>query len=533
MATAGDSVAREAAAGLDGGAATVERHRALIVVNPVAGAGAADLVRQVLGSVFGAAGWEYRVYLTTGHDNFRELVRTAIEAGDDVVVACGGDGTIAEVGDALIGTPLSLGIVPIGTGNVLSQALGIPQVPALAAQLIVDPHHVCELDAMQVGDEHFLLQIGVGLDSLMIRNTDRPMKRRFGRLAYMITLARLLFGYQSRRYELIIDGRRRRVKALDVLVANVGILGIAELHWSPNIRPTDGELDVIVVNVQRFSDYVRFLWRLLMGLPRRGPSVTIYPVRDEVTIIPRRKLPVQADGEIIGRAPVTVRIEPHAIRVIVPVDCPIEQAADDVRAAVGREKAVRRQTRLRKWLGPVGVVDSSAALLVNALPHPPILNLLMEAIATVMQRGDGWLIWLAAALHAEHRSWRVAIDVAPALWLTDIAVEGVLKRIFRRPRPFIAKVLAPVVGRKPGSHSFPSGHAASAFAGAWLLSRRFPKATKGLFAFATLVAFSRMYLGVHYLSDVVVGAASGVAFAAGFRMVVRLGLGTAAKKLGR
>lgn len=515
------------------GQATTGEPWALIVLNPVSGAGSAEGVRRTIEAAFDAAGRPYQIYETTGQDRFRALVQNAVAAGAGVVVAGGGDGTVADVGDPLVGTSVPLGIIPLGTGNVLAQALGIPLDPVLAAQLIVGPHHICDLDAMRVGNRHFLLQIGVGLDSLMIRNTDRQAKRRFGRFAYIITLAKLLIGYQSKRYVLTIDGRRRRLKAWDILVANAGILGTADLHWSPNIKPTDGRLDVIVVNVQRFTDYLRVAWRILLGLKRRGPTVTIYPVRREVTISVNRNLPVQADGELIGRTPVTVAVVPHALGVIVPVECQVEKAGDEALATIGREKALHRQSRLRRWLGPIGVVDTSAALLVNALPHPPILNIFMEALATVMQRGDGWLIWLAAALNAEHRSWRAAIDVAPPLWLTDIAVEGVLKRIFRRPRPFRAKVLAPVIGRKPGSHSFPSGHAAAAFAGAWLLSRQFPPATKGLYAFATLVAFSRVYLGVHYLSDVVAGAISGIGFAAVFHLLTCVALGSIARKFER
>ncbi len=94
-----------------------------------------------------------------------------------------------------------------------------------------------------------------------------------------------------------------------------------------------------------------------------------------------------------------------------------------------------------------------------------------------------------------------------------------LKRAFARERPFAARVLAPVIGHRPGSHSFPSGHSAAGFAGAWLLSRHYPRWSPAFYLLALVVAFSRLYLGVHYLSDVVTGALAGTGLAVLFRAV--------------
>ena len=101
----------------------------------------------------------------------------------------------------------------------------------------------------------------------------------------------------------------------------------------------------------------------------------------------------------------------------------------------------------------------------------------------------------------------------PSLWITTAIIEVPVKRFFRRRRPFIDVVRAIVVGRRPGSFSFPSGHSAAAFAGATLLRRYYPRWTSLFYLLAVLVGFSRVYLGAHYPGDVAIGAVSGTVLA--------------------
>jgi undecaprenyl-diphosphatase len=101
-----------------------------------------------------------------------------------------------------------------------------------------------------------------------------------------------------------------------------------------------------------------------------------------------------------------------------------------------------------------------------------------------------------------------------------MTVEYPVKYYFRRRRPFIDVVQAIAVGRKPGTYSFPSGHSAAAFAGAWLLRRHFPKLTPLWFTIAGIVGFSRMYLGAHYPGDVVSGALVGTGIAEAARWML-------------
>ncbi len=174
-------------------------------------------------------------------------------------------------------------------------------------------------------------------------------------------------------------------------------------------------------------------------------------------------------------------------------------------------------------LKPLDAVDAGIYMQVNNMPHPRWLDSVMRRFSFVMTSGMGWLIPIGiAALRNPRRGRTIALDVLPSLWLATSTVEYPIKKFFRRKRPFISIVRAIVIGRKPGSYSFPSGHTASAFAGAILLARHFPRHRGLLYFVASLVGFSRIYLGAHYPGDVVSGGVAGAAFAKTFRRILCL-----------
>ena len=172
---------------------------------------------------------------------------------------------------------------------------------------------------MRVGPACYFTQIGVGIDALMIRDTPREHKRRFGRVAYLWTAATRLLGFQPRRFELVTDGRRRRARASQIVVANSGILGQPPFRWGPDIRPDDGRLDVCIVRARNLVDYLKLSWHVLNGQHRQSTNVRYFAANRGVTIATRRPLPVQGDGEIIGETPVEIAVVPRAVVVIVPV----------------------------------------------------------------------------------------------------------------------------------------------------------------------------------------------------------------------
>jgi undecaprenyl-diphosphatase len=206
-----------------------------------------------------------------------------------------------------------------------------------------------------------------------------------------------------------------------------------------------------------------------------------------------------------------------------PLDEGIHQAGGPA-AAEQRPDVERGRDLLRKELisrlKPLDAIDATLFIEVNHLPHPKLLDRLISSFSWFMTGGHAWILFIAAsALFDKHRAIR-ACRLLPALYLATYTVEIPIKRYFRRRRPFISIVRAIVVGRKPGSYSFPSGHSAAAFAGATLLQASYPRARSVLFAIALLVAFSRVYLGAHYPGDVVSGSLAGAGLAKAYRTLL-------------
>jgi undecaprenyl-diphosphatase len=174
-----------------------------------------------------------------------------------------------------------------------------------------------------------------------------------------------------------------------------------------------------------------------------------------------------------------------------------------------------------KRLKPVDALDANLFLLVNHLPHTRLLNKLFYSLTVVFNGGTFWYVTLAlSALRNPRRTGEFLRRIVLPLTITTALVEFPIKSYFRRRRPFITIIQAIVIGKKPGTWSFPSGHSASAFGGAWLLNRTFPRRWGLRYVLASLVAFSRIYLGDHYPGDVASGSLLGLLFAMLFRWLL-------------
>lgn len=186
-----------------------------------------------------------------------------------------------------------------------------------------------------------------------------------------------------------------------------------------------------------------------------------------------------------------------------------------------QQREYLRQAVLKR-LKPLDALDANLFLLVNHLPHTRLLNALFYGLTFIYQGGAAWYANLGIAALRHRRIIRNGMrEVALPLLISSALVELPIKTYFKRKRPFITIIQAIVIGKKPGTWSFPSGHAAAAFAGAWLLNYKFSRFWGLRYLVAGLVAFSRIYLGDHYPGDVASGSLLGMLFAMFFRWLLR------------
>jgi undecaprenyl-diphosphatase len=234
--------------------------------------------------------------------------------------------------------------------------------------------------------------------------------------------------------------------------------------------------------------------------PAEEPAAVLVTAAAEA-VAPTAEAPevLQAAQEVLSTGPAAVPLPPEGER--------------------GRE--LLRDAALRQ-MGPLQRLDARLFLAVNRLPHPRWLDTLANLVTVLTTSGGAYFFGVVVARYlGVPRSRRALIEMLPSVLGATWIVEYPVKAVFRRRRPFIDIVRALVVGKRPGSWSFPSGHTASAFACAWVLSRVWPRKAPLFYGLAATVGFSRVYVGAHYPGDVASGAVAGTVLAGLISFVVR------------
>ena len=285
--------------------------------------------------------------------NATGLARRAAECRAEMVVAVGGDGTVSEVAGGLVGTDVVMGVLPVGTTNVWALQVGIPVLDPFnpgarigkfvaglseqfngalpfdpvqnvlldAARVLVEGRTV-SVDVGEVAGRHFLLWAGIGLDAAVTQSISLQEKRAIGAWAFIIPALDKFRNFAGAEVRLTLDGRTVLVETPLVVISNIQLYG-AILPLGAKACVTDGLLDVCVFKGEGLLTFVHHALQVLSRRHLQDPEIEYYQCR-HLVVESARPLPVHADDEPFTETPVTVRVLPRSLRVIVPQSAPEE-----------------------------------------------------------------------------------------------------------------------------------------------------------------------------------------------------------------
>jgi YegS/Rv2252/BmrU family lipid kinase len=288
--------------------------RLALIVNPVAGGGRPARALPQVQAELRARGFDQRFEYTKSLGHARELALEAA-AGGEVAVAFGGDGLISAVAGALSDSDGVVGILPGGRGNDLCRVLGIPRGPVAACGVLASGV-VRPLDLGEADGRTFAGIASCGFDSVVNRIANETTVVR-GSPVYGLALLRALPGWQAAGFEISLDGGEvRRFTGYSVAAANSRQFG-GGMRLAPDASLTDGLLDVVIIEDMSKRRFLRLAPTVFSGRHLRYREVSVLRAR-EAHISATEPFTLYADGEAIASLPVTVRVLPAAVRMIVP-----------------------------------------------------------------------------------------------------------------------------------------------------------------------------------------------------------------------
>ena len=288
----------------------------LVIFNPAAGRRRTQLLWRVL-DVIAANGVRLEIAETRHAGHATALARAAALSGQRLVVAAGGDGTIAEIANGLSGSPCRLGVIPLGTANVLARELRLPFAPAAVAAALafgrtraVWPGLV--LARGGVAPLLFVQMIGAGFDAQVVHRLSGGLKRSLGRNAYVLQGLREVARYGFAPIRLSLDGRD--TEAGSVIVSKGQLYG-GGYTLAPGASPTEPGFSVALFDRRGPLSALMYGAALPLNLISRMPGLRLLRAHDISIVSP--DIPAQADGDPAGQAPLTVTDAPQPMQVVV------------------------------------------------------------------------------------------------------------------------------------------------------------------------------------------------------------------------
>ena len=310
-------------------------HRVALIHNPASGQNSTKhrmAIDKVL-AVLREAGVEAEALETFAPGSAGAQAEDAVRRGCDTILACGGDGTVHEVLQSLVGSSAVLGVVPLGTANALAANLGLQTSPAKAVRKLltatpvrVSVGRISYQDATgSTRSRYFTVAAGVGADALFLSRLDPGLKRRFGYLLYIVEAFRVWATHSFPLFEATFmdrDGIQPRVEEISELFAvRIRDFGGVLNHMVPGATLHNDGLRLVAFKTRSRMRYFRFLIAVVFGRQTFSQEIELL---DAVSVECRlrngssQRVFAEADGELLGDLPVRIEIVPQAVSLLIP-----------------------------------------------------------------------------------------------------------------------------------------------------------------------------------------------------------------------
>ncbi len=295
-------------------------HNAFLIYNPLAGKFSRESSRLLQRTIEAIEAQGHRVTAvpTRGPRTAGDIARECVAAGADLVIAAGGDGTINEVANGMVGTDVPMAILPGGTANVLSVELGVGTSLVKAAARLSElvPQRIAAGHLETSGESrYFLLMAGIGFDAMIVYSVDAALKRKIGRAAYWVG-GFSHFGKPLPQFDIRVNGSRARCSfALASRVRNYG----GDLWIARGASLFSEQFEFVLFEGKDSVPYLRYLFGIITGRLTGMSGVSMLRGQSAIVECPdNEQIYIQVDGEFGGRLPAKITIVPSAITLMMP-----------------------------------------------------------------------------------------------------------------------------------------------------------------------------------------------------------------------
>jgi len=307
--------------------------KAFLLYNPLSGRRRDRRLQDVQPAlrVLQNAGVDASVAATVAPGPASKQVQQAIAAGCDTVFACGGDGTVHDVLQGLVGTGTALAIIPQGTANVLTHDLGLPLSPTAAAHaaLKAKPLRIAvgRIDYQdfhgQRASRYFTITVGIGADAYLFHRLDMNAKQALGLAAYYVKATHVWLTHKMKFFGVNYeeDGQRRSAETTQLLAVRIADFGDGLRKLAPGASLLRDDLRLVLFQTRSRLAYLRYILRGLFGANWRVPKIDLAYSHEVVCSQndpSQPKIFVEADGELLGTLPARISMVSDALTILVP-----------------------------------------------------------------------------------------------------------------------------------------------------------------------------------------------------------------------